>query len=224
MTSPQNPAWLTGRLILVALCLTLISQIVNVITYDPGNQTTYRLGWTFPQKNASIRWFSMDQSDTLPAWFSSVLLLADAALAGAIACSAYPKRIRTVYWTALALSFGGLAADKGTHLHEFYAVIVKNWLASYWATVGALLGAVFYFSRRILPARVLFWLALGGLSLLGSYGADRFGEYFAGEHSGHHMVIGFIGDGEGLLELLGEILILHGLLVYRHRNTLNLQK
>ena len=217
MTPPQNPGWLTQRLILVALCLMLISMITNGITYDPSNQTTYRLGPVFPQKNAAIRWFSLDQSDTLPAWFSSVLLVANAMLCGAIACSAYPDRIRSIYWTVLVLGFGGMAADKGTHLHAFYAEIIKNWLASYWAIGGAFLGGVFYLSWRILPARVLLWLALGGFSLLGSYGADRFGAYFAGEHSGHHLVTGFIGDGEGLLELLGEISILHGLLVYRHR-------
>lgn len=223
MTPPRNPGRFTRLLILVALCLTLSSLIANGITYDPGNRTTYRFGPVFPQKNAAIRWFSLDQSDTLPAWFSSLLLLTDAVLLGAIAYRVFPDRIRTVYWTVLALVFGIMAADKATYVYEFHAEIGKKWLTSYWATGGVLLGGVFYLSWRILPARIVFWLALGSFFLLGSYGANRFGEYFAGEHTGHHMVIGFIGDGEGLLELLGEISILHGLLVYRHRNTLNLQ-
>jgi hypothetical protein len=211
---PYSPQQISRVLILISLCFTLASELGNVVTYDPGNPDTYRLGPAFPQKNRYIEWLSLDFGRSLPAWYTALLFLADALLIGALAVRAVPRYVQAVYWLGLSIFFAGLFLDKLIQLHLLVPAALRNRMAAGWMLWGIPGSLVAYASFRLLPPRLLGWFGLAGALFAGSYATDRLGEEFAGQYSGHHMVAALMGDAEGTMEMLGAVAVLHGVLIY----------
>lgn len=92
------------------------------------------------------RLFDVDGEGNLPSWYSSVALLACAALLGLIASTKARERDRFwKHWALLSLTFVGLSADETAQVHEALAAEMLRHLAPpfIWCTGGLLLAAGF---------------------------------------------------------------------------------
>jgi len=73
----------------------------------------------YPEQMGLRRLFNMEDEGTLPAWFSSTLMLAAAGLLATIAASrgAHASRFRA-HWWVLAIGFLYMSADEASAIHE----------------------------------------------------------------------------------------------------------
>lgn len=217
---PTSPRKLTGVLILGALVLTLTSEIIHVITFDPQNSETYRLGVSFPQHNTYMAWFSMSISGPVPRIYTGVLFTLSAVLMASAALKAEQFRQKAVQWTMVIL-FLCYATDKTIALHEVLPVASRRILLTYWVFWCILAIPVVIAAFKILPGRLIYWLTNGSLLLVGSLMMDRWIEQFTGRYHGHHMIGALMGDAEGLMEMTGAILMIHGLLIHHTEDALD---
>lgn len=201
---------------LVALSLTLTSEIVNAISYNPGNPETYPFGPTFPRKNVYIAWLSMDQPHTLPAFYSALLFFF-----GAVLCIVLASRGDAVWrrgcWIVASLFFASLSVDKLYLLHTKIPLEFKTLFEPYGLLGGLFAVGIGLMAWHFFPSPGRKWVGAGGVWYVGSWGMDRLGEAFAGRYSGHHMLAAFAGDAEGLLEMLGTIGVVYGLMLCLER-------
>lgn len=216
-----SPRKVTTTLILIALCLTLASVAGNVITYSPGNAATYPYGPEFPVRNRFVLLFELDGEHNFPAWYEASLFLGCAFLLATIAWTARRERVRSlVHWAAWSIVFLGVSLDKVIHMHAIMSDLLRLSRLGLLLVGFLIVIVVWLFLRSLaaLPATVRRLMLLAGLLVAGSLGMDRAGEVYAATYSERHLAAALIGDGEGLLELLGTIVFMHGLLVYRRVN------
>ena len=210
-----TPRQITSVFILGALMLTLISEVIHVVTFDPGNTETYRLGWAFPQRNGYMAWFSMSISSPVPSAYAALLFGVCTVLMGRLAFESTRFHQKMGLWFAclLCLLYG---VDKITALHLVLPVSYRQMLISNWMLWCIPIIPFMYGLFRV-PYQVRSWLILGCLLLASSFAIDRWSVYITGIYSGHHMIGALMGDAEGLMEMLGAVLVIHGMLVYRGR-------
>ena len=162
-----------------------------------------------------LRRISLDTENSLPAWFSSILLFSNAAALALIALCAKAKKERdAIYWTILAWVFLFLSADEVASLHERTTEPFRHafdasgflffaWVIPYGLAVLALM--VFYarFLFR-LPRQTLALFCLAGLTYLGgAIGMDMIGGVYAEQHSADHAVYVVSMVVEEILEIVG---------------------
>jgi len=193
--------------------LTLISEVIHVVTFDPQNSETYRLGWAFPQRNGYMAWFSMSISSPVPRAYAALLFGVCTVLMGRLAYES------TRFHQKMGLWFAGLlclfyAVDKITALHSVLPVSYRQMLLSNWMLWCIPIIPIMYGFFRV-PYQIRYWFILGCLLLASSFAIDRWSVYITGRYSGHHMIGALMGDAEGLMEMLGAVLVIHGMLVYR---------
>ena len=213
-----TPRQITKVLILGALVLTLASAIIHVITFDPKNSETYRLGWSFPLRNEYMAWFSMSISSPVPRTYAAVLFMVAGLLIGRSAQESIRFHYKMFLWSASGFCLF-YAVEKIMTFHlswpvfSYPQVLLSTWILWYIPIIPVMYGLF-----RILPVRIRFWLISSCFLLVGSFMIDRWSEHFTGRHSGHHMLGALMGDAEGMMEMMGAVLLIHGMLVYRMGN------
>lgn len=137
---------------------------------------------------------NLDAENSLPAWFSSMLLLVNAAVLGLIAFAAKSKKDpQAIYWIVLAWVFVFLSADEVASLHERTMGPLRDMLGTsgvfFFAWIipfgAALLVMAMFYARFLLrlPLRSLvLFITAGSLYVGGAIGMEMVGGAFVAEH------------------------------------------
>jgi hypothetical protein len=213
------PLWL------LAASVALVAAHIFVKVWLPmfwhGQGATVRL----------IRFLDLDQEGNLPSWFSATLWTFAALLAfGASSQRQKTQRARN-RWTALGVLYLFLSMDEMSAFHEMLGIALRRvsvfvsvfhyaWLAYGFAFTAAVAAYFAPFVLR-LPRYVLGCIAVAaGVYLFGAV----FLEWFAGKvrdgvlsypfglSEFHEIIV------EEFLEMLGVIILIHGLLMYLRAN------
>lgn len=147
-----------------------------------------------------LRRISLDTENSLPTWFSSILIFFNAAALALIAICAKAKNERdTIYWIVLAWVFLFLSADEVASLHERTSEPFRDaldasgafffaWVIPY--GVGVLALALLYarFLLRLPRVTLVSFCAAGLIYLGGAIGMDMLGGVIAENHDADHGV------------------------------------
>jgi hypothetical protein len=219
MTNPKitlNPRKIALFLLAIAVFLTVSFMITQAIKfYTPET----RLKWHF------ITMFSMGQENTIPTWYSTLLLFAAAALLALIGLSCKLEKNRfTYHWLIMSLIFLGLSVDESASLHEKLgtelsarfsipgAIFYYTWVIPGIIFVLLFLGA---YMRLLLhlPAKTRNQFLIAGIIFV--TGAIGF-EMAAAPYSDLRNDMGFalLITAEEFLEMLGIIVFIYSLMTY----------
>jgi hypothetical protein len=113
-----------------------------------------------------LQLFELDEENNLPTWFSSFLLLNNAAVLAFAAAQATRHKIQ---WSVLAAGFLLLSIDEVAGLHEtFHTAIDTNWTI-YAGILALVVGAAFVPFLLALPrVTAIFFIVAGFLYLAGA--------------------------------------------------------
>lgn len=175
------------------------------------------------------RLLDFDGEGTAPAWFSSLLFLASAAILGVIwhARRAGGDRFRG-HWAVLAAVFLFLALDEAAAVHEQLidpvrraldtgGALLHAWIIPYGIALTVMLALYIPFLRG-LPARTLrLMLAAGALYVAGAIGMEIVGGYVWDRDPVRGIAIVAIMAVEETLEMVGLALFVYALLDYLAR-------
>lgn len=170
--------------------------------------------------------FSVNAEKTIPTWYATVLLFGSAVILGVITAVKYQTRdLQTKYWAGLSIIFLYLSIDEGAVIHELFSTpLEETFNTSGYLTFGwlilfiplLLIFALLYLRFLFhLPPRIrnLFILAglfyVGGAVVVEAISANRYG--LDGGVSFTYLAIATV---EELLEMLGVVLFIYGLLSY----------
>lgn len=180
---------------------------------------------SYPLQETLVSLFNIDGEQTVPAFFSWLLLLFCASLLGAIA---YSKKVvgdcYTSYWTILAIIFFFFSVDEAIGIHERIGFVITDKLNTSglfffaWTIPGSIFVFIFLvtFLRFInhLPTKTKYLFLLAGSMYVG-------GALIVEMYNGYHKSL--YGDSpiyyalttvEEYLEILGIITFIYGLLTY----------
>lgn len=170
--------------------------------------------------------FSVNAEQTIPTWYSILLLFMASVVLALIAAATHANRERdTVYWVGLAAIFLYLSMDEGAVIHEIAAewlqtnLTLTGFLTFGWQIVAAplvILFALVYlrFLIRLPPrTRNLFILAglvyVGGALIVEGISANQWD--IGGGLSFEYLAIATV---EELCEMLGVVIFIYALLAY----------
>lgn len=173
-----------------------------------------------------VRLFSFDEELNIPTWYSSSALLLASALLAIIAIAKRQARDRfRRYWLGLALIFLYLSLDEAASIHEMAIAPLHEALNTggvlYYAwvipgavfTLGVLLAYLRFLTRLPRSITALF-LVGGALFVTGALGMELVGGWYDELHGRDNLTYGLITMCEELLEMLGIIVFIYGLLLY----------
>lgn len=189
------------------------------LVHIAGQLIHLRMGSTF-----GFLLFDPDQEQSIPRFYSSVLLLLCSGLLSMIAVakkSDIPGSF--LYWSSLALIFLFLAVAKNSAIHETLAVPIRSILKlsklQFYVWVYGIVVVIFFGLYRKflvrLPRRTRLFFALGGVVfLVGAFGFDLLVAY-AGRLVDHHSLV-YLGlvTLEEALEMSGIVILVYGLLEF----------
>ena len=116
-----------------------------IVRYD---QPTFRL---------RFRAFNLDREMAIPAWFSSILMAANACLFFTLAWIRNQKRQgNALAWTSMAIVFLLLSIDESVAIHEVMSQRVRDWLGPY--GTGLLYYAWFVPILAVMGVLIWFWV------------------------------------------------------------------
>jgi hypothetical protein len=168
--------------------------------------------------------FSLVEEANVPTWYSSVALLACAALLAAVARTEREAGSRFVlHWKVLALLFLGLSVDEAAALHELLIEPVRGALGAgglfYFAWVVpalaalALLGlAYFRFLVHLPPQTRRLFLAAAATFVGGAVGAEMVGGAWVESRGFHNAGSALLWTVEESLEMVGIVVFVYALL------------
>jgi hypothetical protein len=214
--------------LLIALALCLIS-LASQLYYGPGATQNASPGEGF------IAWFllvkmDIDYEQSVPAWFSSSMLLLCSMLLASIAYSTRQLGGRyTLHWGILSLIFILLSLDESIVLHEHTSELsfVPNLISGVhytrdWVFVYAPLVVIFVFAYTRflfnLPIQIrLLFIAAGALYVSGAFTMEIVGMYVVHHHGGLRTAVYDVqATLEEFLEMSGISLFLYALLLKCH--------
>ncbi|MBI4396090.1 MAG: hypothetical protein HY548_03275 [Elusimicrobia bacterium] len=209
-----SPLSVIRVLAVIAAFLVFSGVACQIAKYLWGHDTLFGL---FPK-------FNLDDENTLPAFFSSALLLAAAALLGGIALiERQNRRPFTRRWTVLAFLFLALAADEAASLHELLADPLRNTfhLSGLFFFAWVIPGMLFALLIGAAYASFLFHLSsktrklfiLGAFVYLsGVIGMEMIDGLYASVHGDDNLPYNLLVAVEESLEMAGVLIFLHALL------------
>jgi hypothetical protein len=154
MSNPINVSIQRYLIVLgiLAFLLTSIHLVLNTYNYQ-----VEEVPWLL------LQLFELDEENNLPTWFSSFLLLNNAAVLGFAAAQATRHKTQ---WSILAAGFLLLSIDEVAGLHEtFHTAIDTNW-TFYAAALVAIVGAAFVPYLLALPRSTALWFVASGIIYL----------------------------------------------------------
>lgn len=220
MTLTITPARLTRWLSLAVGCLVLAGLA--------GQFSKRVLG--HDQLLGFVRLFDLDGEGNIPAWYSSMTLLAAAGLLAIIARATRQARAPyALHWTALAVIFLGLSIDEAASIHELAVkplraalgirgVLLFAWVIPGGAVVGLVGLAYFRFVLR-LPAEIRRLVVIaGGMYVGGALGLEMVGGYITEQWGGKSLAYLAEVVVEETMEMAGIVVFIHALLSYIGRH------
>ncbi|MGK7876037.1 MAG: hypothetical protein AB4426_22875 [Xenococcaceae cyanobacterium] len=217
-----SPRTLTKRLTIVVLVLTAISIAIQIGKYV----FNYRSDWT--------TLFNLDREMNLPTWYTALMLAFCALLLRAIAVGKETQRDRYYrHWKILSIIFWLLAIDEVLTIHEILIIPDLSralpWIFySVWVIPGII--AVLVFVRHYwkftahLPKRSRYHFILAAMLYVGgALGMEMVGGYYTGLEGQQHLTYALIATLEEVMEMMGVIFFIYGLLFYIGRWTQDLQ-
>ena len=177
-----------------------------------------------PSRNFGLFLFDLSGKQSIPRFFSTVMLLLCSGLLLTIAVA--KKRDNTpgfLYWLGLAFIFLLLSITKNTAIHENLAVSIRSVLnmskIQFYAWAYGMVSVIFLvvYLRFLLglPRRTMFLFAIGGAVFIGgAFGLDLVVAYLG--KSFDHQTLAYIGLStlEEVLEMAGIIVFVYALLSY----------
>ncbi len=211
-----------GVLLVMALSLCLTSFAIHYLRWMSP--------WTFPSQLYGfdlaylLAKLNVDGEETIPAWFSSSLLLSCSILLAVIASGVKRAGERyKLHWFTLSIIFALLSLDESIAVHESFIVPMQSLLNTgglllfAWVIPGGAFVLVFVLVYLkflfYLPAqtRRLFMVA-GALYISGSLGLEMLGGLQVSLHGMAHIAVFALQTIEELLEMTGIILFLYALM------------
>lgn len=212
--SPRKIAFMLGG---IALLLVIASII--------GDLMAQSLPWDRAVLSYNKK-FNVDLEQTIPTYFSSVILLVSGLLLTIIAAMKKKERDGSFFhWLILAVIFWYMSMDETVSLHEFlikplrelfqatgvfyfaWVIVAIPLLAvvaiSYWGFLARLPAP---FKREILLAALFFVASALGLEMVGGWYFERFG--------GEQLPYAILTTLEETFEMAGIVLFIHALLGY----------
>lgn len=170
-------------------------------------------------------YFNFDQESNFPSLYSALALAFSSYILAVITTIKKVRKSKYAkHWKALAFIFLFLAIDEACSIHEMSipllrgAINAEGILYFTWVVPAFFLLAIFLFTFRkfvfSLPVKTktLFILA-GFIYVSGALGMELIGGYLA-DTSGYNTVYGIASSIEEILEMLGIVIFIHGLLSY----------
>ncbi|MFO0549174.1 MAG: hypothetical protein U0271_12355 [Polyangiaceae bacterium] len=198
-----------------ALTLTSVLVVAAGVASEVA-KAVYRL----PSDYGFVPYFSLSYEANFPTWYSSVLLLACAAL---LALAARAPRADTdpkgAPWWILAAGFTFMSLDEVMSLHELTGTLVRahgvlhfSWVIPALVLVGAL-GLYFIPFLKALPPKTRNrFVAAGAVYVFGAVGMELPLGYWVERYGDSGLGYGLIDALEEALEILGAQLFLLALL------------
>lgn len=215
-----SPPKVLKRLLFISLGLALFSLFVQLYVY---------LGTEFRGLNSLVKLTNVDGENSLPSWYSAVLLaLCSASLYGVYKLERGSKRRYAGSWLGLAVVFLALSVDETIQIHELVGDILQErfsfsgFLYFAWVIPGVLFviafTAVYLRFFLELPTRTRY-LALGAgvLYLAGALGVEVMTARYVSSYGNETLSYAALSTLEELLELVGASLFLYTLLAYPGR-------
>jgi hypothetical protein len=203
-------------LIIVAAVLIVVGTLANLLIYQVADSPDSGMARV-------MRRFDLGHEPSLPAWFSSIVLLLNSAMLILIGWAGkLGKRKFAAHWIGLGIIFLGLSIDEAVMFHEMLDKIIRMAVPSDgglqlpWVIVGftfvlcvflACLRFLFYLPRRF----AFLFILSGAVFVGGAVGMETVSGYFIGLHgvsSVHHT---FAQTIEESMEMAGAILFFHSL-------------
>lgn len=229
--SVRKVVWL---LVLVAVVLMLSSIAVQIYKTFSGSSARGLFGL--------VQLFDVRKEESIPTWFSEVLLLLCSVLLAIISIAARQERGRHAgYWLGLSAIFLFLSADEGASIHEKMGQLGKfilsvlglrpsGFLTYAWVVPAAFLLLVFalvflrFFLRLPTKYQLLFFTA-GAVFVGGALFLESLSAFYVSFHGGQRNmssveIVTLIGitTAEESSEMAGAIIFIYALLSYIRDN------
>ena len=203
----------------------LLSLIALLILFNLAERAF--VYWFNADNDSQIisKYFNFDQESNFPSLYSALSLGFSSYILGIIATFKKVRKSKYArHWKTLAFIFLFLAVDEACSIHEMSIPVLRGAfdaegiLYFTWVIPAFLLLVVFLFAFRkfilSLPVKTktLFILA-GFVYVSGALGMELVGGYLA-DSSGYNTVYGIASSVEEILEMLGIVIFIHGLLSY----------
>lgn len=210
-----SPERITKTLIQITLVLSGLSLVGQWIKYHLGYGRLLGL----------VPLFDVNGELNLPAFYSAVLLLGCSVLLAVITAIKVEDKARYIkHWCGLTAIFFFLALDEIISLHERTiaplrtALQARSFLYSTWVVLGAgfvslILLIYFKFLLHLLPQTRRIFLLAAGLYIGGALGVELIHGHYL-DFYGRDLIYALIAAVEELLEMLGIITFLYGLMSY----------
>ena len=203
----------------------LLSLIALLIL---GNLTERAIVYWFNAQNgtqAISKYFNFDQESNFPSLYSALSLCLSSYILGIIATIKKARKSQYArHWKALAWIFLFLGVDEACSIHEMSIPFLRGAfngsgiLYFTWVIPAFILLIVFLLVYRkfvlSLPAKTKMLFIIAGLMYVGgALGMELLGGYLA-DTSGYNTAYGIASSVEEILEMLGIVVFIHGLLGY----------
>lgn len=172
--------------------------------------------------------FNLDEENSVPAYFSALLLMFVSLVCGSIALQAKKGKMG-LYWGGLAFLFLLLSFDEASSFHELLIMPLREaygfdgWLYFAWILPGVLFALLFGISYLHfllqLPRRIaLLFVVAGFLYVGGAVGVEALGGKYAALYQSYtdwnYMLLVLV---EEALEMFGISLFIYALLCYKQQ-------
>ncbi len=184
----------------------------------------------FPGRDIFRILFDLNSEDNIPTIYSGAALLFCSILTETVFQAHKLAKNKDFWsWRGLSIVFAGLSLDELIGFHERLTTPLQNTFNTSgffyyaWVIVGAIfvLGFLLVFGRFIttLPrkTRRLFLIA-GTIYVVGAIATELVGGYYEYYYTQSNMVYAFITTIEEVLEMVGIIIFIYGLLLYINTN------
>jgi hypothetical protein len=162
-----------------------------------------------------IRIVNLDAENSLPAWFSSfLLLLCSVQLAFITKAKSQKNESFVKHWAFLAIFFFLMSIDESASIHELVVRPLRNafdlggifyfsWVIPAFFVVVAIAIAYIPFFLHLPRKTALLFILAGGLYVGGALGIELVGGYFAEKYGEHHPVYILAAVIEETFEITG---------------------
>ncbi len=217
VTLTLRPCRIVRSLVAVVLLLAVLSVVGQVVRYRATNESVREIALLF----------KLSAEQTIPAYFSAILLLAAGVLLLTIGGATRQQgRPFARHWTVLGVIFAYLSVDEAVGIHEMALAPMQHALGSYavgflyyaWvvpaAAIVVALGAVYLRFVIHLPATVRTRVIVAGMLYVGgALGMEMVGAYYASTIGASTVRYALSALIEETMEMLGVVVFIYALLI-----------
>jgi hypothetical protein len=216
------PKTIVKYLTIGVIILALISIPIQIGKYV----FDYREDWT--------RMFNLDREMNLPTWYTAFMLAFCALLLRVIALDKKTPRERYFrHWNFLSMLFLFLAADEVLQIHELFiikdisrmlpGIFYSVWVIPYGIALIIFAQKYWKFTRD-LPNQTRFHFILAAILYIGgALGMEMIGSYWTDLEGQQNLIYALMATLEEVMEMMGIITFIYGLLNYIKRDQNDLQ-